>query len=86
MTIQEARLAVELNAICSHRGITYYAYGMQYIHPYRKAPSWAIILGSRGANSIVNASIEETSVLNWNAPRDFVEQKLSQMKEQKGNP
>ena len=79
----EAKLAVDLNAICVSGGIRYYAYGMEYINPIDKPAYESIILHNLRANSITHADRERTTVEEWKAPPEYVEKRLALLRKAK---
>ena len=80
----EAKLAVDLNAICVSGGIRYYAYGMEYINPIDKPAYESIILHDLRANSITHADRERTTVEDWKAPPEDVEKRLALLRKANG--
>lgn len=84
MDIHEARIAVQFSAICKNRGILYYAIGLAYTKNPRGIPMWSIILKDRYVNSTTQAPLDQTDVVQWNAPSELIERKLAESRASPG--
>lgn len=73
----EAKLAVQTASICEHRGIRYYATGMEYSKKGQHGiPTWGIVLHDLRANSVIHAPFEEVGIVRWNLPEELVREIL----------
>lgn len=73
---REAELAVQCAAFCSHRGSVYTAHSLVYTKNPRGNPMWSIVLRDRRANSVIQASFADVTVVRWNLPAEMVEKLL----------
>ena len=78
MDIHEAHVAVKFSAICKNRGILYYAHGITYTKNPRGIPMWSIILKDRYVNSNTQAALDQTEIVQWNAPMELIERMIAE--------
>ncbi len=76
ITKQEAELAVQCAAFCSHRDSVYVAHSLVYTKNPRGNPMWCIVLHDLRANSTVQAPLSDVTVVRWNLPAEMVERLL----------
>ncbi|MBQ2735519.1 MAG: hypothetical protein IJF33_06770 [Clostridia bacterium] len=73
---QEAKLAVDCSALCEYRGVIYAAHSAVYTKNPRGHTMWSIVLQSRRVNSVIQAPLDQVSVVQWNLPEDVVQRVL----------
>ena len=83
MTVEEARVAVRVNAIVQNvkRGSKGYVYSLSWVHLKGKDPYISVGVHDFEANSVISENLLDLKIEDWNAPDYLVNDWISKERE-----